>query len=601
MNITNLTVTQGEDQFYPTPPSVARKMLEGIKWDQIETILEPSAGKGDLILAAAEAHYDHSRYDRRNLDVDAVEIDPNLRAICKYNFSKEKKDEYFVPYRKLDNMAYQSRTPEQNAEMERLKRKYDILNRVNLHMVHDDFLTYSTYKKYDLILMNPPFVNGDKHLLRALEMQKNGGSIVCLLNAETIRNPHSFSRRYLVQKLEELNADIEFVEDAFSTDAERKARVDVAIIKAYIPPAEYDSTFFERMKKAVDEEYTPDEEITALVPSGTIDQAICRYKAEVAATMELIKEYNALKPYIYDSFDGDYKSPILSLVVKHDSTYGSFDMKGYVKLVRLKYWRQLFKNDEFTGKLTSNLRERFMAEVEKMADYEFSAFNIKQIMVEMNAAMQQGVVDTIHDLFEKLTVTHSWYPECEKTRHYYDGWKTNKAHKIGKKCIIPTNVFGSYSWDSNELDARRAYAVLSDIEKAFDYLDGGYFKGNRYNLELFIQHAKENGQTRNIECTYFKVDLYKKGTIHIKFRPEAMPLVERLNIFAAKDKNWLPPNYGKTSYQNMAEEEKAVVDSFNGDGSEGSGETAYTEIMRESQYYLSSPTNNMLALESSQA
>lgn len=578
MNITNLTVTQGEDQFYPTPPSVAKKMLEGIKWDQIETILEPSAGKGDLILAAAEAFYDSRGYRHGSLDVDAVEIDPNLRAICKYNFSEEKRKQY----------SYDD-------------REHKILSRVDLHMVHDDFLTYSTYKKYDLILMNPPFVNGDKHLLKALEMQKNGGSIVCLLNAETIRNPHSFSRRYLNQKLEELNADIEFIEDAFSTDAERKARVDVAIIKAYIPPVVHDSTFFDRMKKAVDEEYTPDEEITALVPSGTIDQAICRYKAEVAATMEFIKEYEALKPYIYDSFDSDYKSSILSLVVKHDSTYSGFNMKGYMKLVRLKYWRQLFKNDEFTGKLTSNLRERFMAEVEKMADYEFSAFNIKQIMVEMNAAMQQGVIDTIHDLFEKLTAKHSWYPECEKTIHYYDGWKTNKAHKIGKKCIIPTNVFGSYSWDSSDLDERRAYSVLSDIEKAFNYLDGGYFKGNRYNLESFIHEAKMSGQTRNIECTYFKVDLYKKGTIHIKFRPEAMPLVDRLNIFAAKDKNWLPPNYGKTSYQNMNEEEKAVVDSFNGDGTEGSGEKAYTDIMREGQYYLSSPTNTMLALETSQA
>lgn len=581
MNITNLTVTQGEDQFYPTPPSVAKKMLEGIKWGQIETILEPSAGKGDLILAAAEAFYD-SRYCSRgrdgNLDVDAIEIDPNLRAICKYNLSEEKKRNY----------AYDD-------------REYKILNRVDLHMVHDDFLTYSTYKKYDLILMNPPFADGYKHLLKALEMQKNGGSIVCLLNAETIRNPHSFSRRHLVQKLEELNADIEFIEDAFSTDAERKARVDVAIIKAYIPPAVHDSSFFDRMKKAVDEEYMPDEEITALVPSGNIDQAICRYKAEVAASMELIKEYEALKPYIYNSFDESYSTPILSLVVTHDSTYGSLDIKKYMRLVRLKYWRQLFKNDEFTGKLTSNLREKFMAEVDKMADYEFSAFNIKQIMVEMNAAMQQGVIDAIHALFKKLTEEHSWYPECANTIHYYNGWKTNKAHKIGKKSIIPVHLFGSYSWERGELDERRAYAVLSDLEKAFNYLDGGYFKGNRYNLESFIMEAKRNGQTKNIECTYFKVDIYKKGTVHIKFRPEAMPLVDRLNIFVAKDKNWLPPHYGNTSYQNMSEEEKAVVDSFNGDGSEGSGEKAYTEIMRESRYYLSSPTNTMLALETSQA
>lgn len=576
MNITNLTTTRGDDQFFPTPPSVAKKMLEDIDWRVIETVLEPSAGKGDLILAAAEARYDSHRYRGNNsIDVDAVEIDPYLREICKYNFSENKRSQY----------SYDD-------------REYKILSRVDLHMVHDDFLTYNTHKKYDLILMNPPFENGDLHLLKALEMQKNGGSIVCLLNAETIRNPYTNSRKLLRQKLTEIDANIEFVGDAFSTDAERKARVDVAIVKAYIPPAVYESTIFDRMKKAVDEEHVQDQELKALVPTNDIEKAICLYKAEVAATMELIKEYEALKPYIYDSFEGSYKSPILSLVVKHDSTYGSLDVKKYMKMVRLKYWRAFFKNEEYTGKLTSNLREKFYAEVDRMADYEFSAFNIKQVMLEINASMHQGVKDTIMSLFDKLTEEHSWYPECAKNIHYYNGWKTNKAHKIGAKCIFPQNgIFSSYSWSRDTFDVNYAYKVLSDIEKVFDYLDGGYFNGGRYNLESFVRHANENGQTRNIECTYFKVDFFKKGTVHIKFRPEAMPLVERLNIFAAQNRSWLPPNYGKTSYSTMDAEEKAVVDSFNGDGTEGSGEKAYTEIMKESGYYLSSPAGNVLALE----
>lgn len=577
MNMTNLTITNGDDQFYPTPPSVSKKMLEGVKWDMIETILEPSAGKGDLILAAAEAYYVQGRYRSGSLDVDAVEIDPYLREICKFNFSDKKKGQY----------SYDD-------------REFKVLSKVDLHMVHDDFLTYNTYKKYDLILMNPPFENGDLHLIKALDMQKNGGSIICLLNAETIRNPYTASRKLLKQTLQKYDAVIEFMDDAFSSDAERKANVDVAIVRVNIPVATHESTFFERMKKAADEEYIPDQEIKSLVPSDTIDQAICLYNAEVAATMEFIKEYEALKPYMYDSFDSDYKSSILSLVVKHDSTYSSFDYKKYMKMVRLKYWQALFKNEEFTGKLTSNLRNQFNSQIEKMADYEFSAFNIKQVMVEMNASMQQGVIDTIMDLFEKLTVTHTWYPECEKNIHYYNGWKTNKAHKVGKKAIIPTNgIFSSYSWNRDTFDIRAAYEVLSDLEKAFNYLDGGHFEGNRYHLSSFLNHANENRQTRNIDCTYFKVDLFKKGTVHIKFRPEAMPLVDRLNIFAAQNRNWLPPNYGNKTYATMDEEEKAVVDGLNGDGTEGSGEKAYTEIMKDREYYLSAPRHTTLALEAS--
>ena len=595
MNITNLTTTNGNDQFYPTPPSVAKKMLEGVKWDMIKTVLEPSAGKGDLILAVAEARYDDDKYNRSTLDVDAIEIDPYLREICKYNFSEAKKDEYYEPYRKLDYMPSSDRTHEQYEEMNRLRREYELRERVDLHMVHDDFLTYDSYKKYDLIIMNPPFEDGDMHLLKALEMQKNGGAVICLLNAETIRNPYTNSRKLLAQKLNEYGATIEFMDDAFSTDAERKARVDCAIVKAYIPPAVHESTFFEKMKKAVDEEYIPDEEITALVPSGTIDQAICLYKAEVAATMAFIKEYEALTPYMYKDFDNSYKSPILKLVVDNDSTYGSFDRQKYMRMVRLKYWRALFTNEEFTGKLTSNLQEKYRSQVEKMADYEFSAFNIKQVMVEMNAEMQQGVHDTILALFDKLTVEHS-----SKNRHYYNGWKTNQAHKVGKKCIIPENgIYSSYSWEKGNFDKYHTYKVLSDLEKAFDYLDGGHFEGGRYNLSSFLNHAHDNHQTRNIDCTYFKVDLFKKGTVHIKFRPETMPLVERLNIFAAQNRKWVPPCYGKTAYSDMDAEEKAVVDSFNGDGTEGSGEKAYTEIMKERGYYLAAPRHTTLMLEAS--
>lgn len=579
MNITNLTTTNGADQFYPTPPSVAEKMLEGIDWKMIETILEPSAGKGDLILAAARKYREHDRWGRKTLDVDAVEIDPYLREICKYNFSEEKVGEY----------------------EDRWCDEVKIIESVDLHMVHDDFLTYHTYKHYDLILMNPPFADGDLHLIKALEMQKDGGMVVCLLNAETIRNPYTASRGLLKRKLQELGAEISFIEDAFSTDAEREARVDVAVVRVSIPAAVHESTLFERMKKAAEDEYIPDEEISALVPSNYIDQAICHYNAEVAATMALIKEYNALKPYITQSLtDKKYgNDPIISLVVKGDSDYRGLDVKKYMRMVRLKYWRALFSNEEFIGRLTSNLRSQFNKNVEKMADYEFSAFNIKQVMLEMNASMQQGVRDTIMNLFEKLTVEHSWYPECANNRHYYNGWKTNKAHKIGKKSIIPANgLFSSYSWDKDRgFDANAAYHILSDIEKAFDYLDGGHFTGSRYKLDSFLQYASERRQNRNIECTYFTVDLFKKGTVHIKFRPEAMPLVDRLNIYAAKGKSWLPPNYGKTSYEHMDAEDKAVVDGLNGDGTEGSGEKAYAEILKDHTYYLGDPAGNTLMLE----
>ncbi len=591
-----ITTEEARSGFFPTPPDIAGKMLAGLDWWMIQSVLEPSAGKGDLVDAAARAASAHYR-SRSVLDVDCCEIDPYLRQICKYNFSKEKEGLLCEEKEAIRSKLASDRTDEECARLKMLEREIEVLNAVDLHMVHDDFLTYHTFKQYDLILMNPPFADGDKHLLKALDIQKNGGSIACLLNAETIRNPYTARRVELAARLRELGAEIQFVDNAFA-HAERAADVDVAIIRVSIPRQKRESVFFERMKKAAESKNFHDEEIHALVAGDYIEQAIQMYNVEVAATTEFIREYHALAPYMsreIGSDDGIGKSPILTLVVENDSSYRDVDIAKYMRLVRLKYWRALFGNKKFTGRLTSELQDKYRRQVERMADYEFSAFNIKQIMVEMNAEMTSGVEKAIMDLFEKLTVEHSWYPECSKNRHYYNGWKTNEAHKIGKKCIIPTyGMFSNYSWSSNTFEVSTAYAVISDIEKALNYLDGGMTQD--CDLHLRLQLANQCGTTRNIRCKYFAIDLYKKGTTHIKFYPESMPLVEKLNIYAAKKRAWLPPNYGKAAYSDMAQEERAVVDAFHGNGEDGSGKTAYEDVLTKASYFLAEPVNELPAL-----
>ena len=595
---TDMTTTQGRDQFYPTPRPLAEKMLAGLDMDHVQSVLEPSAGKGDLIDAIARKNAVW-RYHGRKLDVDFCEIDPYLRQICKYNFSEEKEEEIRGEYSPIDRMCASDRTEAQKGEYKRLRFELDVLNNIDVHCVNDDFLTYRTFKHYQLILMNPPFANGADHLLRAIDMQeKRGGSIICLLNAETIRNPYTENRLRLVSKLKQHNAEIEYVKDAF-TESERRTGVDVAIVRIHIPPPPPDdSDIWQRMKKAVDEESVPDPELHALITGDYIEQAITLYRTEVAATMELVRQYNALAPYLAGTLDPEDKygrEPMIHLVVGDDNYLHGFDMQKYMRRVRLKYWYALFTNKKFTGRLTSELQKKYQETVEKMADYDFSAFNIKQVALEMASKMTQGVEKAIMDLFDKLTFEHSWYPECSQNRHYYNGWATNKAHKIGSKVIIPTSgMFSSYSWMKESFSVSTAYGVIGDIQKAFDYLDGG--RTDEIDLEFRLKVASEQNKTRNIECKYFKVDLFKKGTTHIKFYPEAMPLVERLNIYASQKKGWLPPRYGKARYKDMHPEERAVVDSFHGDDSEGSGEKAYAEVMAKADFYLAEPTQKLPAL-----
>ena len=76
-----------------------------------------------------------------------------------------------------------------------------------------------------------------------------------------------------------------------------------------------------------------------------------------------------------------------------------------------------------------------------------------------------------------------------------------------------------------------------------------------------------------------------------------MKLVDKLNIYAAQNRKWLPPNYGKAGYTDMDASERAVVDSFHGDGTEGSGERAYAEVLARKDYYLAAPVPEMRLLQ----
>ncbi|NCQ19352.1 MAG: methyltransferase, partial [Ignavibacteria bacterium] len=136
--------------FFPTPRNVIRKMLSKFNTTDLSsmTILEPSAGKGDILDYIKEL-YEYNRHDKP--DMYAIEQDANLKFI---------------------------------------------LSGKNYKVIADDFLSYSGDYLFDLIVMNPPFNTGAKHLLKAWDAM-NEGHIVCLLNAETINNPYTEERKLL--------------------------------------------------------------------------------------------------------------------------------------------------------------------------------------------------------------------------------------------------------------------------------------------------------------------------------------------------------------------------------------------------------------------
>lgn len=532
--------TKSDYEFYPTPENVVLKMLEGIDLSKVDSVLEPSAGKGNIADVVAKKIESRSYYvteKQARSYLDCIEIDENLRHI-------------------LSDKGYR--------------------------VVHDDFLTFHTQKRYSLIIMNPPFSHGDEHLMKALDLVKDGGTVVCLLNAETIRNRCTNLRKLLFSKLTEMGANITYINDAFA-DSERKTGVEIALIKVNIPEAKRESFIFEGLKKKKYEEQSGD--CNDLVAGDFIDQIIKQFEVECEAGVKLINEYNAMKPYILSSFDAnDYTKPIIELKVgKYD-----YSVNKYVELARKKYWEALFANKKFTGKLTSDLYHELMDKVGELSDYDFSRYNIGRIQIEILKKVNQGVNDAILKLFDKLSAQYSWYPECSNNIHYYNGWASNSAHKINSKVIIPMNgAFSSYSSDKSKLDVYAICEVLQDLEKSLSYLDTGIVDESYSLYDRISAHSKA-GITKNIPLKYFECTFYKKGTCHIKFTN--LDLLEKLNIYGSQKKNWLPPSYGKKEYNNMTEEEKAVIDDFQ-------GKNLYDAVMKRRDYYLDFSGPKALMLE----
>lgn len=521
-------------EFYPTPKCLLDKILQGIKWKQINNILEPSAGKGDITEYVIEKLNQNKSSDY--FTVDCIENDPELQA-C-------------------------------------LKGK-------NLTLISDDFLKFSTYKKYDMIIMNPPFSNGDLHLLKALEIQKKGGDVICILNAETIRNPYSNSRKELIQKLENFQAQIEFMENEFM-QAERTSNVEIAVIKVHIPQKELHSCFIEELQQKQTYHEIDDIELNALSVNDYIEAIIQQCNLEMAAGIRLIEEYMGMKPYIMNRVGCEgYIKPIIDLKIN-----GSSDCKNpvncFVKAIRFKYWTALFNNPKFTNGMTSNLREQYLSNISKLDNYDFSYYNIKTIQEDMSKSLIKGVEDCIIELFDTFSYQYSYSDELSKNIHYYNGWKTNKAWIINKKIIVPFmnawNYLNDYDPTRYEIESK-----LFDIEQALNYLDGGLT--TPINMHDSLCQARRSDSTKKIPLKYFTVSFYKKGTCHIEFTN--LDLLKKLNIYGSQKKGWLPPAYGKKSYSELTLTEKHVVDDFE-------GEKSYKETISNAEYFIYNPSNMTL-------
>lgn len=140
------------DGFFPTPVDVGNLVINAADIEPGHDVLEPEAGKGNLADLVVDRFGD-------TVELDCVEVNPTLK---------------------------------------------DILWMKGHKVVASDFLAYNTDKRYDRIVMNPPFENGQdiEHVKKAWGMLKQNGRLVTVMSTGW-----TFSNRKAHQEFRE------FVED----------------------------------------------------------------------------------------------------------------------------------------------------------------------------------------------------------------------------------------------------------------------------------------------------------------------------------------------------------------------------------------------------
>lgn len=468
--------------FYPTPKNIIAKMISGIKNIDEKIILEPSAGKGDIIDYLIENSYDFKHSNKR---VYCIEKEPELQHI-------------------LRGKGYK--------------------------VIDSDFLTYSGDYNFNLILMNPPFDSGCEHLLKAIEIMRNG-DIICLLNAETINNPYSKNRKLLKQYLTDYNAIIENLGNCFSVLAERKTNVEVVMVKIHIEKAknENDKFNFDAFKgntDSIDFDFNEQTLSDKIAMNDVIGNMIIQYQNTKNAYIDFLKALHNLK--FYSNGLLNQYSNIKDIALKAvDSSYTTPEIayNDFVDNFKSCCWQNALSKLNVEKLLTANVREKFREQMKHQGYMDFTKeniFDIIQLLLNnQDMIMKQAIID-VFDLFTKYH---------KDNRIDIDGWKTNDYFKVNKKIILPYVIecgFNGYY--------RRSYGrnsdIFNDIEKVMCFLTGKNFESiNTINDTI---ETIKIGSTDKYESEFFYIRAYKKGTIHLYFKSE--DLWNKFNIEACLGK-----------------------------------------------------------------
>lgn len=476
--------------FYPTPDYV----LDALGIDcHDKIVLEPSAGKGNII---------DWLFQNGASGVMACETNKDLAAICRSKATR---------------------------------------------FIREDFLQVvpEEISHVDMIVMNPPFSAGVKHLLHAWEISPGGCEIFCLLNSSNLENDYSHERRQL-NRIIESNGSSQELGSVF-VDAERTTNVEVSLIKLYKPASgqtEFAGFFMEE-----------DEE------QENTTSGIMKYDA----VKEIVQRYvNSIKKYDqFESLQSEINILCDPFGMKMENFRGERDREintreEFKKEVQKRAWKHIFKKLELDKYVTSGVSKEINNFVEKQTNVPFTMKNIYRMLEIIVGTRENTFNKSLEEAIDHFTM------HTKDNRYHVEGWVTNSGYMLNRKFIVgyvlEREINGGWlnqRWSSRSDGVDDLIKVMCSITgtnyyeipnlrdfcrqvkmqpgvwydwqmsepKAFEkYLEKVWKRmGQPGDREEFVREYSNNKyyieefKKEPIKC-FFQIKGFLKGTLHMKFK-----------------------------------------------------------------------------------
>ena len=475
------------DSFWPTPRKVADMAWKHVPDDAVY-ILEPSAGKGDL-LAPVELRMQGDRsdfdgyYRRRGIKVDTLEAEPELRAI---------------------------------------------LIAKGFPVVGNDFLSYLPTREYDAVIMNPPFADVEDHFIHAWEILRSG-RLICLVDSATLEG-RTRGQKLVFDIIKNNHGDLYPLGPCFES-AERRTSVDVTLVvvdkKDDADSGVFDGVEFERVDHS-DADADEGDGTTAIMRRNDIRAMVSSHNKALSEYKNYLRCRRRLCAYMGDI---SAKKVVQGLGWSHlIEPVDSFNR--FVDKLTEHSWNAVFQAVDFEHLVTGGIRKEFESFRKRQGRLDFTEHNILELLATLRQSSGSVLRAAVVKVFDDLT---RYYKE---NRVHVEGWATNKGWIVGRKVILPNVVDGTCGSYIHLGYSSGNVSVIADIDRCMFHLAGEDYDPKVTVEATMKRNFKENGWHDCPDSRFFSIKYFKKGTVHLTFLDDK--LREVFNREATAGRKWLP-------------------------------------------------------------